>query len=131
MRRIKVLIAKIGLDYHDRGAKLLCRALRDAGMEVIYTGLFQSPEAVVRTAVEEDVDVIGISSLSGSHPILIPKIMGLLGEEKVQIPVIAGGIIPDKDVGRLKEIGVREVFGPGTRLDEAVDFINNTVKVMR
>ena len=129
MRKVRVLIAKIGLDYHDRGAKLLCRALRDAGVEVIYTGLFQSPEAVVRTARDEDVDVIGISTLSGSHMALVPKIMSLLEREGLQIPVLAGGIVPDKDAEQLKEIGVREVFGPGTHFAEVVNFINDMARV--
>ncbi len=129
MKSIRVLVAKIGLDYHDRGAKLICRALRDAGMEVIYTGLFQSPEAVVKMALEEDVNVIGISSLSGSHLTLLPRIMSLLKTEKLSIPVIVGGIIPDKDIEQLESIGIRAVFGPGSRFDDIVEFIRNMNRV--
>lgn len=127
MKSVRVLIAKIGLDYHDRGAKLICRALRDAGMEVIYTGLFQSPEAVVKMATEEDVNIIGISTLSGSHLTLIPRITGLLEKEKLRIPVIVGGIVPDGDIVRLKETGVREVFGPGTRFADITRFVKSVV----
>jgi methylmalonyl-CoA mutase C-terminal domain/subunit len=118
---IRVLIAKPGLDGHDRGAKVVARALRDAGMEVIYAGLRQTPEEVVRAALEEDVDLIGLSILSGAHMALFPKILKLLKAEKAgRIPVFAGGIIPDEDARRLKKAGIRAIFGPGTTLEEIV-----------
>jgi methylmalonyl-CoA mutase, C-terminal domain len=118
---IRVLIAKPGLDGHDRGAKVVARALRDAGMEVIYAGLRQTPEEVVRAALEEDVDLIGLSILSGAHMALFPKILKLLKAQKAgNIPVFAGGIIPDEDARRLKREGIRAIFGPGTTLQEIV-----------
>jgi methylmalonyl-CoA mutase, C-terminal domain len=118
---IRVLIAKPGLDGHDRGAKVVARALRDAGMEVIYAGLRQTPEEIVRAAVEEDVDLIGLSILSGAHMALFPKVLQLLKREKAgSIPVFAGGIIPDEDARRLKKLGVRAIFGPGTSLETIV-----------
>ncbi len=118
---IRVLIAKPGLDGHDRGAKVVARALRDAGMEVIYAGLRQTPEEIVRAALEEDVDLIGLSILSGAHMALFPKILALLKKEHAgRIPVFAGGIIPDEDARRLKKAGIRAIFGPGTTLDEIV-----------
>ncbi|MFZ0699195.1 MAG: cobalamin B12-binding domain-containing protein [Thermoplasmata archaeon] len=118
---IRVLIAKPGLDGHDRGAKIVARALRDAGMEVIYAGLRQTPEAIVQAAIEEDVDLIGVSILSGAHMALIPRILRLLKKEKAgEIPVFAGGIIPDEDARRLKKLGVRAIFGPGASLEEIV-----------
>lgn len=118
---IRVLIAKPGLDGHDRGAKVVARALRDAGMEVIYAGLRQTPEEIVESAIEEDVDLIGLSILSGAHMALFPRILKLLKQRKVSdIPVFAGGIIPDEDAKRLKKLGVRAVFGPGARLDEII-----------
>ena len=118
---IRVLIAKPGLDGHDRGAKVVARALRDAGMEVIYAGLRQTPEEVVRAALEEDVDLIGLSILSGAHMALFPRILALLKEQKAgRIPVFAGGIIPDEDARKLKKAGVRAIFGPGTSLEEIV-----------
>lgn len=123
-RPIRVLMGKIGLDGHDRGAKVVISALRDAGMEVIYSGLHQTPQAVVRAAVEEDVDVIGISILSGAHLTLIPKLMESLKSEKMTTPVVVGGIIPDADIVELKKAGVADVFTPGTRLDEIVSKIN-------
>jgi methylmalonyl-CoA mutase C-terminal domain/subunit len=118
---IRVLIAKPGLDGHDRGAKVVARALRDAGMEVIYAGLRQTPEAVVESAIEEDVDLIGLSILSGAHMVLLPRIVKLLKERKAgDIPVFAGGIIPDEDARRLKRLGVQAIFGPGATLEEIV-----------
>ena len=118
---IRVLIAKPGLDGHDRGAKIVARALRDAGMEVIYAGLRQTPEAIVQAAIEEDVDLIGVSILSGAHMALIPRIVHLLKKERASdIPVFAGGIIPDEDARRLKKLGVRAIFGPGASLEEIV-----------
>jgi len=118
---IRVLIAKPGLDGHDRGAKVVARALRDAGMEVIYAGLRQTPEEIVRAALEEDVDLIGLSILSGAHMALFPRILALLKEQGGQtIPVFAGGIIPDEDARRLKKAGIRAIFGPGTSLEEIV-----------
>ncbi|NNN18151.1 MAG: cobalamin B12-binding domain-containing protein [Thermoplasmata archaeon] len=118
---IRVLIAKPGLDGHDRGAKIVARALRDAGMEVIYAGLRQTPEAIVQAAIEEDVELVGVSILSGAHMALIPRIVRLLKKEKAgDIPVFAGGIIPDEDARRLKKLGVRAIFGPGASLEEIV-----------
>ena len=118
---IRVLIAKPGLDGHDRGAKIVARALRDAGMEVIYAGLRQTPEEIVRAALEEDVDLIGLSILSGAHMALFPKVIKLLKAEKAaKIPVFAGGIIPDEDAQKLRRLGIRAIFGPGTSLEEIV-----------
>ena len=129
-RKIRVLIAKPGLDGHDRGAKIIARALRDAGMEVIYTGLRQTPEQIVAAAVQEDVDAIGLSILSGAHNVLFPEIMRLLKEESAQdIVVFAGGIIPEKDIPRMKEIGIREIFLPGTPTAAAVEAIRRAVNV--
>ena len=128
-KKIRVLIAKPGLDGHDRGAKVVARALRDAGMEVIYTGLRQTPEMIVETALQEDVDVVGLSILSGAHMILFPKIMQLLRDNSLDdVLVVAGGIIPDDDVPLLQEMGVRAVFGPGTPMKEIIDFIRGNVK---
>ncbi|MDX1582966.1 MAG: cobalamin B12-binding domain-containing protein [Thermoanaerobaculia bacterium] len=127
-RKIRVLIAKPGLDGHDRGAKVIARALRDSGMEVIYTGLRQTPEQVVAAAVQEDVDAIGLSILSGAHNVLFPEIMKLLEEEDAQdIVVFAGGIIPEQDIPKLKEMGIQEIFLPGTPTDKAVEAIRNAV----
>jgi len=127
-KKIRVLIAKPGLDGHDRGAKVVARALRDAGMEVIYTGLRQTPEMIVEAALQEDVDVIGLSILSGAHMALFPRIMSLLKEKGLDdVLVVAGGIIPDEDVPALKEMGIREVFGPGTSTEEIVNFIKEEV----
>ncbi|HDM67113.1 MAG TPA: cobalamin B12-binding domain-containing protein [Thermoplasmatales archaeon] len=129
-RKIRVLVAKPGLDGHDRGAKVVARALRDAGMEVIYTGLHQTPEIIVETAVQEDVDVIGLSILSGAHMTLFKDIMNLLKERGMEdVLVVAGGIIPEDDIPRLKEIGIAEVFGPGTPTDTIVEFIEKNVKL--
>lgn len=129
-RKIRVLIAKPGLDGHDRGAKIIARALRDAGMEVIYTGLRQTPAQIVSAAVQEDVDAIGLSILSGAHNVLFPEIMRLLKEEGAQdIVVVAGGIIPEQDIPKLKAMGIREIFLPGTTTSSAVDAIRRAVEV--
>ena len=127
-QRIRVLIAKPGLDGHDRGAKVLVRALRDAGMEVIYTGIRQTPEMIVSAALQEDVDVIGLSILSGAHMALFPKIMDLLKAQGMDdVVVLAGGIIPDEDIPPLKSLGITGVFGPGTPLGDIVAFIRASV----
>jgi methylmalonyl-CoA mutase, C-terminal domain len=126
---IRVLVAKPGLDGHDRGAKIIARALRDAGMEVIYTGLRQTPEMIVNAALQEDVQVIGLSILSGAHNVIVPRILDLLRErEMMDILVIVGGIIPDDDVVELKKAGVAEVFQPGASLERIVSFIRASVK---
>ncbi|MEX0880922.1 MAG: cobalamin B12-binding domain-containing protein [Thermoanaerobaculia bacterium] len=123
-RPIRVLIAKPGLDGHDRGAKVIARALRDSGMEVIYSGLRQTPEQVVAAAIQEDVDVIGLSILSGAHNVLFPEILNLLKERGGEdILVVAGGIIPDKDIAPLKALGVSEIFLPGTPTGTLVEYI--------
>ena len=128
-RKIRVLIAKPGLDSHDRGAKIVARALRDAGMEVIYTGLRQTPEQIAETTLQEDVDVIGLSILSGAHTTLFPKIMKLLKEKGMDdVLVFAGGIIPQEDVPALKKIGIKEVFGPGTPTSVLIEFVQENVK---
>ncbi|MGZ5440979.1 MAG: cobalamin B12-binding domain-containing protein [Thermoanaerobaculia bacterium] len=127
-RKIRILIAKPGLDGHDRGAKVIARALRDAGMEVIYTGLRQTPEQIVSAAVQEDVDAIGLSILSGAHNVLFPEIMRLLEEQDAKdIIVFAGGIIPEQDIAKLKAMGIREIFLPGTPTSAAVNAIRNAV----
>jgi methylmalonyl-CoA mutase C-terminal domain/subunit len=127
--KIRVLIAKPGLDGHDRGAKIIARALRDAGMEVIYTGLRQTPEQIVSAAIQEDVDAIGLSILSGAHNVLFPEIMRLLKEEGGDdIIVFAGGIIPEKDIPTLKNLGIREIFLPGTPTAVAVNAIRTAVQ---
>ncbi|MCK4434499.1 cobalamin B12-binding domain-containing protein [Candidatus Bathyarchaeota archaeon] len=123
-RKIRILIAKPGLDSHDRGAKIIARALRDAGMEVIYTGLKQTPEQIVETALQEDVDVIGISILSGAHRTLFPRITELLKKKGLtDMLVIAGGIIPEEDVPEMKKLGIKEIFGPGTTTEAIVKFV--------
>ena len=127
--KIRVLVAKPGLDGHDRGAKVIARALRDAGMEVIYTGLRQTPEMVVSAALQEDVDVIGLSILSGAHNAIVPRVMNLLKQHKMDdVLVVVGGIIPDQDMENLKKIGVAAIFQPGTSMDEIVTFIRGNVK---
>jgi methylmalonyl-CoA mutase C-terminal domain/subunit len=127
-QRIRVLVAKPGLDGHDRGAKVLVRALRDAGMEVIYTGIRQTPEMIVAAAMQEDVDVIGLSILSGAHMALFPKVMELLRAQGIDdVIVLAGGIIPDEDIPKVKAMGIAGVFGPGTSLGEIVEFIRERV----
>ena len=126
--RIRVLVAKPGLDGHDRGAKVIVRALRDAGMEVIYTGIRQTPEMIVAAALQEDVDVIGLSILSGAHLALFPRIVELLRAQGMDdVVVLAGGIIPDADIPAIKALGVQGVFGPGTALEEIVAFIRASV----
>ncbi|MGN6697669.1 MAG: cobalamin B12-binding domain-containing protein [Thermomicrobiales bacterium] len=123
-QRIRVLVAKPGLDGHDRGAKVIVRALRDAGMEVIYTGIRQTPEMIVSAALQEDVDVVGLSILSGAHMAVFPRIMELLRQQGMDdVIVLAGGIFPDEDVPQIKAMGIKGVFGPGTPLNEIVDFI--------
>jgi len=125
---IRVLVAKPGLDGHDRGAKVIVRALRDAGMEVIYTGIRQTPEMIVAAALQEDVDVIGLSILSGAHLAIFPKIMELLKAQGMDdVIVLAGGIIPDEDIAQVKAMGVQGVFGPGTSLSAIVEFIREQV----
>lgn len=124
--KIRVLIAKPGLDGHDRGALIIAQALRDAGMEVIYTGLRQTPEQVVNAALQEDVDCIGLSSLSGAHNELFPEIMRLLKEKSAEdIFVVAGGVIPDEDIPNLLAVGIKRIFTPGTSTQETIDFIRN------
>jgi len=126
---IRVLIAKPGLDGHDRGAKLIARALRDAGMEVIYTGLRQTPEQIVAAAVQEDVDVVGMSILSGAHNHLFPRVVELLKEQGVDdVLIIGGGVIPDEDIPSLKESGIAEIFTPGTTTTQMIDYIKGNVK---
>lgn len=128
-QRIRVLVAKPGLDGHDRGAKVIARALRDAGMEVIYTGLRQTPEMIVSAALQEDVQVIGLSILSGAHNAIVPRVMELLREKQMtDVLVIAGGTIPGEDARKLKEQGVAAVYQPGASLDEIVEFIRGAVK---
>jgi len=129
LRKLRVVIAKPGLDGHDRGAKVIARALRDAGMEVIYTGLRQTPEQIASAALQEDADVIGLSILSGAHNHIAPRLMELLKEKGLDdVLVVIGGIIPDVDIPRLKAIGVRGVFLPGTPMQQIVDFINANVR---
>lgn len=126
---IRVLVAKPGLDGHDRGAKVIARALRDAGMEVIYTGLRQTPEMIVTAAVQEDVDCVGLSILSGAHNAIVPRITAMLREHGAEdILVVLGGTIPEQDIAALKESGVAAVFGPGTSLGSVVEFIRENVK---
>lgn len=129
-KRIKVLVAKPGLDGHDRGARVVARALRDAGMEVIYTGIRQTPEQIVATAIQEDVDAVGLSCLSGAHNNLFPKVVQLLKDKgAADILVFGGGIIPDADIPGLKAAGVREIFRPGSSTEETIKFIHEYVQV--
>jgi methylmalonyl-CoA mutase C-terminal domain/subunit len=129
MRKIRVVIAKPGLDGHDRGAKVIARALRDSGMEVIYTGLRQTPEQIVSAALQEDADVIGLSILSGAHNHIAPRLMQLLEEKGLEdVLVVIGGIIPDVDIPRLRELGVKGIFLPGTPMQEIVEFINTNAR---
>ncbi|NPV27344.1 MAG: cobalamin B12-binding domain-containing protein [Firmicutes bacterium] len=129
-KKIRVLVAKPGLDGHDRGAKVIAQAFRDAGMEVIYTGLRQTPEMIVSAALQEDVDVVALSCLSGAHLTLFSRVIALLKQKGMEdVLVIGGGVIPDDDIPILKEAGVAEVFTPGTPLSQAVDFVKNHVQV--
>lgn len=128
-RKIRVLVAKPGLDSHDRGAKIVARALRDAGMEVIYTGLRQTPEQIAETALQEDVDVVGLSILSGAHLTLFPKIVDLMKQRGLSdVLVFAGGIIPEEDIPSLKQLGIKQIFGPGTPTHTVVNFVKDNVK---
>jgi methylmalonyl-CoA mutase C-terminal domain/subunit len=129
-RKIRVIVAKPGLDGHDRGAKVIARALRDAGMEVIYTGLRQTPEKIAAAVVQEDVDALLMSILSGAHDYLFPRVMGLLREKGVKdLLVLGGGVIPEEDIPALKSAGIREVFGPGTATDTIVKYVQDHVKL--
>jgi methylmalonyl-CoA mutase cobalamin-binding domain/chain len=128
-RKIRVVVAKPGLDGHDRGAKIIARALRDAGMEVIYTGLHQTPEQIVETVIQEDADAVGLSILSGAHMTLIPRILeGLKERDADDVVVIAGGTIPGEDISELKSLGVAEIFTPGAATQEIIDFVRNAVR---
>ncbi len=128
-RPIRVLVAKPGLDGHDRGAKVVARALRDAGMEVIYTGLRQTPQQIVAAAIQEDVDVVAMSILSGAHNHLFPKVVQILKDEGAEdILIVGGGVIPEDDIPGLKEAGVKEIFTPGTATTDVIEFIKNNVK---
>ncbi|BDG59243.1 cobalamin B12-binding domain-containing protein [Caldinitratiruptor microaerophilus] len=128
-RKIRVLVAKLGLDAHDRGAKVIARAYRDAGFEVIYTGLYQRPEQVAEAAIQEDVDVVAISSLAGAHNTLIPELIRHLREQGADdVLVLAGGVIPEDDIPFLKEQGVAGIFGPGSDLDEIIEFTRQNVR---
>ena len=132
MRKVRVVIAKPGLDGHDRGAKVIARALRDAGMEVIYTGLRQTPEQIAATALQEDADVVGLSILSGAHNHIAPRLMELLKQKGLDdVLVLVGGIIPDVDIPKLKAIGVKGIFLPGTAMQEIIDFIGTNVRQTR
>jgi methylmalonyl-CoA mutase C-terminal domain/subunit len=128
-RKIRVLVAKPGLDGHDRGAKVIARALRDAGMEVIYTGLRQTPEMIVNASLQEDVDVIGLSILSGAHNAIVPRVTDLLKQHKMDdVLLVVGGTIPAQDIATLKDAGVAGIFGPGTAMEEIITFIRKNVK---
>jgi methylmalonyl-CoA mutase C-terminal domain/subunit len=129
VRKIRIVVAKPGLDGHDRGAKIIARALRDAGMEVIYTGLHQTPEQIAETAIQEDADAVGLSILSGAHMTLVPRVVELLGDQGAgDIVVTVGGTIPADDIPELKKLGVAAVFTPGAATDEIVDFVRNAVE---
>jgi len=128
-KRIRVVVAKPGLDGHDRGAKVVARALRDAGMEVIYTGLRQTPEAILQTCLQEDADVLCLSSLSGAHDYLFPRVAEIFRENNVtDVLLLGGGIIPLEDIPKLKESGIEEIFGPGSRTDDIVEYIRTHLK---
>ncbi|HEY3175728.1 MAG TPA: cobalamin B12-binding domain-containing protein [Candidatus Polarisedimenticolia bacterium] len=131
-RRIRLLVGKVGLDGHDRGAKIVARALRDAGFEVIYTGLHQTPEMVVNTAIQEDVDAVALSILSGAHMTLLQRVLDLLREKGAQdVALVAGGIIPEEDIVDLKKAGVREIFTPGASTQEIIDFVRTRIQPRR
>ena len=128
-RKTRILVAKLGLDGHDRGAKIIARAYRDAGFEVVYSGLHQTPEEIVRAAIQEDVDMIGVSSLAGAHMYLFPRVLELLKENKVNdIVLCGGGIIPEDDILKLKKLGIKEVFKPGSLLEDIVKWVEENVK---
>lgn len=128
-RKLRILVAKPGLDGHDRGARVIARAFRDAGFEVIYTGCHQTPEQIVNTAIQEDVDLIGLSILSGAHTYSFPRILELLRESNAEdISVIGGGIFPFEDIPKLKEIGIKEIFEPGAKLNEIIDWVGKNIK---
>jgi len=131
-RKIRILVAKPGLDGHDRGARVIARAFRDAGFEVIYTGCHQTPEQIVSTALQEDVDMIGLSILSGAHNYSFPKILELLSENKAEdITVVGGGIFPTGDIPKLKEIGIKEIFEPGALLEDIIKWVSTNIKPRR
>ena len=128
-RKLRVMVAKPGLDGHDRGARIIARAFRDAGFEVVYTGLHQTPEEIVQAAIQEDVDMIGLSSLAGAHMYLFPRVAELLNKSGAEdIVVCGGGIFPDEDISRLKEAGIKEVFSPGSSLETIVNWVKENVK---
>lgn len=128
-RKLRVMVAKPGLDGHDRGARIIARAFRDAGFEVVYTGLHQTPEEIVHAAIQEDVDMIGLSSLAGAHMYLFPRVLELLREQGVEdVAVIGGGIIPDDDITVLREAGLREIFTPGSNLEGIVQWVRENIK---
>jgi methylmalonyl-CoA mutase C-terminal domain/subunit len=128
-RKIRIMVAKPGLDGHDRGAKIIARGFRDAGFEVIYTGLHQTPEQIVAAAIQEDVDGIGLSSLAGAHDYLFPRVVELLKEKGADdIVVFGGGIVPEEDISKLKEAGIREIFAPGTPIEETVNWVRRNIK---
>ncbi len=128
-RKIRILVAKPGLDGHDRGAKVIARGFRDAGFEVIYTGLHQTPEQIVAAAIQEDVDAIGLSSLAGAHDYLFPRVIELLKEKEANdIVVFGGGIVPEEDVPALTQAGVKGIFAPGTSIEEAVNWVRNNIR---
>ena len=128
-RKVRIMVAKLGLDGHDRGAKIIARAYRDAGFEVVYSGLHQTPEEIVQAAIQEDVDMIGLSSLAGAHMYLFPRVLEILNENGVnEIVVCGGGIIPEEDIPKLKKLGVKEVFKPGSLLEDIVKWVEENVK---
>ncbi|HIJ68652.1 MAG TPA: cobalamin B12-binding domain-containing protein [Deltaproteobacteria bacterium] len=131
-RKLRILVAKPGLDGHDRGARIVARAFRDAGFEVIYTGCHQTPEQIVSTAIQEDVDMIGLSILSGAHTYSFPRILELLEENNAKdISVVGGGIFPLEDISKLKEIGIKELFEPGARLKDIIDWVSSNISPRR
>jgi len=131
-RKLRILVAKPGLDGHDRGARIVARAFRDAGFEVVYTGCHQTPEQIVSTAIQEDVDMIGLSILSGAHTYSFPRVLDLLKDNNAQdISVVGGGIFPLEDVPKLKEIGIKEIFEPGARLKDIIDWVNSNIMPRR